>query len=285
MKLTKKRKQWLEQRNNPPITRGKTLQYPDRVGKKYANQIGGFYETMALETEREILKLFRNSDSKMLVATQDASIVSQVRIALSKISKKYTKILNSNFSKIVSKMLSQVDRASKSSTHASLKELSGGLNVKTAFLTGEMSETFKALTQQNVSLFKTISEQHFSKVESKVMDSITNGKGLQDLQPFFEQYTNGHKNYAKNRAMDQTRKAYMSINNERIKKLGVKKVEWVHSHGSNDPRKLHQELDGKIFDIDNPPLIGVMYGQDIYGWGGELPHCRCTIRPVMEFGE
>ena len=284
MKITKKRKKWLEQRDKPPVLRGKSLVYPDIVATKYANKIGAFYSAMAKETEREVLKLFRESDSKIL-ATQDASITAQVKALLKRLAKKYMSIFAKDFTDVVANMLRHVDRSSKSSVHASLKELSGGLMVKTDFLTGEMDEQFRAMTEQNVSLFKTITSNHFATVENRVMDSITDGKGLKDLIPFFDSFGKTEKNYAKNRAMDQTRKAYTSINLSRMQRLGVKKVEWMHSHGSNDPRKLHQELDGQIFELDKPPFIGVMYGQKIYGWGGELPYCRCAMRPVLEFKE
>ena len=280
--MTKKRQRWIEQRSEPPIMRGTALLYPDVTAQKYATKINSLFEAMQRETEREVLKLFKQSDSK-IIATQDASISSQAKFLLARLARKYMRIFNRDFPSIVLGMLNQVDKASKSNTHQSLKELSGGLMVKTDFLTGEMNEQFKAFTAANVSLFKTIQQQHFAKVEAKVMDSITTGQGLKDLIPFFDTFGNKERNYAKNRALDQTRKAYTSINQARLEKLGIKKVEWIHSHGANDPRKLHQELDGKIFEIDKPPYIGDMYGERVYGFGGVLPNCRCTIRPVMEF--
>ena len=262
--------------------RGTPLLYPDITAHKYSAKIQSILGAMQRETEREVLALFKSSDSP-IIATTDASISSQARFLLARLARKYTRIFNRDFPSIVSSMLKGIDTASKSNTHQSLKELSGGLMVKTDFLTGEMNEQFKALTAQNVSLFKTITSNHFAKVESKVMDSITTGNGLKDLKPFFDTFGNTEKNYAHNRAMDQTRKAYTSINMSRLEKLGVKRVEWMHSHGSNDPRKLHQELDGKIFDIDKPPYIGDMYGERVHAFGGILPNCRCQIRPVLEF--
>jgi len=264
--------------------RGTPLLYPDITAQKYSAKIQSLLGSMQRETEREVLALFNSSDNP-IIATTDASITSQCRILLARLARKYTRIFSRDFPSVVNAMLNGVNSASKSNTHQSLKELSGGLMVKTDFLTGEMNEQFKALTQQNVSLFKTITSNHFAKVEAKVMDSITNGQGIKDLKPFFATFSNGEKNYAHNRAMDQTRKAYTSINMSRLEKLGVKRVEWMHSHGSNDPRKLHQELDGKIFDIDKPPYIGDMYGERVHGFGGVLPNCRCTVRPVLEFNK
>jgi len=83
--------------------------------------------------------------------------------------------------------------------------------------------------------------------------------------------------------MNCTRQAYSTINTSRLQKLGVKKVMWHHSHGANDPRKLHQEMDGNIYDLDNPPVVGIMYGQEVRGWGAAVPNCRCVVSPVLEF--
>jgi SPP1 gp7 family putative phage head morphogenesis protein len=280
--LTKKRQNWIDQRENPPIMRGTPLLYPDITAQKYSAKIQSLLVAMQRETEREVLDLFKSSDSP-IIATTDASISSQARFLLARLARKYNRIFKRDFPSIVLTMLKGVDTASKSNTHQSLKELSGGLMVKTDFLTGEMNEQFKAFTAANVSLFKTITSNHFAKVEAKVMDSITTGNGLKDLKPFFDTFGNTEKNYAHNRAMDQTRKAYASINQSRLERLGVKRVQWVHSHGANDPRKLHQELDGKIFDIDSPPFSGTMYNEPVYAFGGVLPNCRCTVRPVLEF--
>ena len=163
---------------------------------------------------------------------------------------------------------------------------SGALTISPDFLkSGVMEEQFKALTVHNVGLFKTIAAEHFSKVEAAVMDSITTGQGIKDLIPFFDGYSNGTKNYARLRAMDQTRKAFTSINMARMRRLGIKKFEWLHSHGSNDPRKLHEQMSGNIYEIDNPPYIWTVYNQRIYGYPGEAINCRCTAIPVYDFND
>jgi len=70
-----------------------------------------------------------------------------------------------------------------------------------------------------------------------------------------------------------------------MKALGIKKVKFLHVGGSQEPRKLHLELSGKVFSLDDPPYIGDMYGQKVYGFGGVLPGCRCVCRPILDFGE
>jgi SPP1 gp7 family putative phage head morphogenesis protein len=90
---------------------------------------------------------------------------------------------------------------------------------------------------------------------------------------------------AKNIAYDQTRKAFNNINKARMDKLGIREFEWLHSGGSTHPRKLHQELSGKIFSLDDLPIIGTMYGEEVRGIPGQLPNCRCKMLPVISFNE
>jgi SPP1 gp7 family putative phage head morphogenesis protein len=90
------------------------------------------------------------------------------------------------------------------------------------------------------------------------------------------------KRHAKNVALDQTRKAYMSINTERMRDVGVSKFEWIHTGGSQDPRQYHKTvLNGNVYDINDPPVIDQRTGER--GLPGLLPFCRCTMRPVVTF--
>jgi SPP1 gp7 family putative phage head morphogenesis protein len=202
--------------------------------------------------------------------TQDASISELSKALIERLLKKYLRIFDRDLGAIVLTMMTGVDKASAASLAGSLSKMGESLTISPDYFVRSMGETFKALTTQNVALFKTIASTHFDKVETAVMDSIISGNGLKDLNPFFETHSTGEKNYAKTRAMDQIRKAYTSVNMARMRKLGIKKFEWIHSGGSNNPRILHIELSGKVFEIDNP---------------GELPNCRCMASPLMEFDE
>jgi SPP1 gp7 family putative phage head morphogenesis protein len=284
--LTKTRQKWLSERTDPPMVQGKTLLYPDAVAAKFAKRLTALVDAMTGAIEREVFALFTSETAENgYLPTQDASISAQARILLNRLRREYTKIFNSNIESLITQMLNNTDKASKSSTAQSLKELSGGLMLKTDFLSGEMKEQFQSLVQDNVSLFKTIPATAFNKVEGAVYDSIVSGQGIKDLKPFFETFSNGTRNYAHLRAYDQTRRAFTTLNMARLQKNGIKRVQWIHSHGSNDPRKLHQELDGQIFDIDKPPFIGVMYGVNIHAFGGTLPNCRCQVKPVFDFAK
>ena len=269
-----------------PLVKGAPLYYPDAVGLKYWAKLSPIFNSMTRETEAEVKALFESPAAHWAgLPTQDASISELSKALIERLLKKYLRIFDRDLGDIVLTMMAGVDKSSAASLAGSVSKLGENLTINPDYFVKSMGETFKALTTQNVALFKTIASTHFDKVETAVMDSIISGNGLKDLNPFFEKHSTGEKNYAKNRAMDQTRKAYTSVNMARMRKLGIKKFEWIHSGGSNDPRILHIELSGKVFEIDKPPFIGVMYGVDIYGFPGELPNCRSMASPVIEFDE
>jgi SPP1 gp7 family putative phage head morphogenesis protein len=200
--------------------------------------------------------------------------------------------LQSKFSKmfadlarpLAESMVFQSAKASSVAVSSSLKELSGGLTIKADTLkSGPVSDILKASVAENVGLIKSIPANYLDNVRGAVMRSITSGNGLQDLVPFLERQEGVTKRRAENIALDQTRKAYQSINDERMKAAGVQEYEWVHSGGGQKPRPHHVEMSGNIYRYDDPPVIDPNTGER--GTPGQVPNCRCTSRPVLRFGD
>ncbi|MDE2471811.1 MAG: hypothetical protein KGL35_24580, partial [Bradyrhizobium sp.] len=69
----------------------------------------------------------------------------------------------------------------------------------------------------------------------------------------------------------------------RMQAVGMTTYEWMHVGGSQEPRLNHVAMNGKIYDLNDPPVIGKMYGQQVRGKPGDLPNCRCLMRPVLDF--
>ena len=165
--------------------------------------------------------------------------------------------------------------------HSSMQKLSGGLSLKTSVISGTMKETMTASVAENVALIKSIPQKYGTDIAGAVMRSITAGNGLQDLIPALENYEGQTERRARNIALDQTRKAYNSLNKGRLQALGVKEFEWLHTGGSQKPRKDHQEMSGNIYRFDDPPVIDQRTGER--GFPGQAPNCRCRILPVIRF--
>lgn len=229
---------------------------------------------MRREYEREFRKLMTQ------FGTMDASLSSQVRILLNRLGGKWAKRFASAAGDLADRFTNSISGFSKKNLESSLGELTG-IAIKPPTITGELEERLKAATTYNVSLIKSIPEQFHDKIQGSVMRSLSGGEGLKGIyDDIVKTGTVTHKR-AKFIAEDQTRKLTTAFNTERMKSVGIKKVRWVHSGGSAEPRELHLRLNGQVFDLDNPPIIDERTGQR--GWGGEVPNCKCTVVPVIEF--
>jgi SPP1 gp7 family putative phage head morphogenesis protein len=175
------------------------------------------------------------------------------------------------------------DKASKSALAQSLKAMSGGLMIKTNINSADLRETVKGSIAQNVSLIKSIPAEYLQKVSGAVFRSVTSGQGMADLKPQIQKYGDMTERRAKNVALDQTRKAYNSINADRMRKVGIKKFKWVHSGGGLHPREDHIAMSGNIYSFDDLPIIDQKTGER--GLPGQAPNCKCFQIPVIEFDQ
>lgn len=266
--------------------RGSPLVVSGAIASDYYRRQEAVIARMEREVQREIRKLFTAfaSDSVDDAYAEDASIASQARILANALRKKWDRVFADVAPKWAEDMAARTDRSSAQSLGVSLKEMSGQFTLKTDVLTGELREVLSATVTENVALIKRVPEKYLNNVEGAVMRSIQTGQGLADLQPHLDAYGVQVRNWAKNVSLDQTRKAYNGINKGRMQALGVNEYEWLHSGGSNHPREYHRdELDGKIFKFDEPPIIDKRTGER--GIPGQLPYCRCTMRPIFRFDD
>lgn len=237
---------------------------------------------MREETIKHVRALFE-SDAAGTHFAQDASVSSQARILTNKLSKRFQDLFGVKAKPLAERMVNASDKDSSKTLHASLKQLSGGLSLKTTTINAPLRNVIGASIAENVALIKSIPQQYILNVQGSVMRSITTGRGLQDLIPELDKYADETKNRAKNIALDQTRKVYNNMNRDRMKSLGVTRYEWIHSGGSVKPRPLHESYSGRIFRFDDPPVIDEATGET--GIPGQAINCRCTMKPVIEIEE
>lgn len=245
--LTKKKARYAQNRKTKIV--GNKLAHNASTQERYASKIHRLVLQMTNETKKELEKLIKQqtvADSAM-----DANLGSTSRILLNYLQNKFIKLFGSKAKQLADQMFRTVDKNSKTQLHSSLKQLSGGLSLKTGIVTKGFEEIAAATIAENVSLIKSIPQEYFKQVTGAVMRSITEGKGLKDLVPDIQKYDGQTFRRAKNLALDQTRKAYNTINAERLKKLNVPKFEWLHSGGGASPRESHMKIDGMIFSFAN----------------------------------
>jgi SPP1 gp7 family putative phage head morphogenesis protein len=274
-----KKRAWRDQRK-PKQLKGLPLNPNIALEMRYYNAIATLIRAMSATVEAEVHKLFIDEPAQKFYA-QDATISSQAKILTNALTSKFQKIFNLASKPLAQGMTAQADKSSATALKSSLKQLSGGLTLKTDAISGDIYDILNATVAENVALIKSISSDYLTQVQSAVMRSITTGNGLQDLVPFLQKQEGITLRRARVIARDQTRKAFSNLNFARMDKLGIKQYEWLHSAGSQKPRKLHIAMSGKIYDIANPPVIDNKTGQR--GKPGDLINCKCRAIPIIVF--
>lgn len=278
--LTRRKHKWIKQRQID-VVKGSVITPSAAVQSRYHENLSGLVEELIEETEKQIYKLFKSEVAQEFFATDD-SIASQARIMMNALMSRFNSVFGEKAKPFARSFARQSDKASSASVHSSLKELSGGLSLGTRVLDVDTREILKASIEENVGLIKSIPQKYLQQVQGAVMRSITSQNGMNDLTTFLQKYKEITYRRARFIAADQTRKLNASLSTGRLTKLGVKKFQWVHT-ASPHPRHLHEQLDGKIFEFANPPVI--QKDPEVRGLPGQLIACRCRALPVFEFAE
>lgn len=291
--LTKKKRKWAKAREEINLL-GTPLNYNASQQIKYKTALHKLVDKMTSETRRQLICLFNGEvaddyfDQQEEAAAMDASITSNARKLMNALTAKFYRLFALRAPDLAKAMVKGANKTSKTALHESLKQLSGGLSLKTGLVTKGMEDISKAIVAENVSLIKSIPSQYFKDITGSVMRSITTGNGLQDLIPAISKYAGQTKRRATNIALDQTRKAYNSINKQRMQSLNVKKFKWIHSGGGQHPRKSHMAMSGNIYSFEDLPIINQEqvdrgYESPQRGIPGQAINCRCTMSPIIQF--
>lgn len=284
LKVKPKRLKWAKARETALV--GLPLHYPMSVASKYQSEIEAMIRPMAREYERELRELFDQLGGQIMggdsACGMDASLASQARILFGWLGRKYAKLFAQRADTITKRMIGRVDKAAKASLEDSLRKASGYLTLKVPDMPGDLADKITAATVENVALIKSIPQQYHDRIVSAVMVSVqTGGKGAADVMKEVRHIGGLSEKRAHLIATDQTRKVTSAMNAERAKAVGMRKFRWLHSGGSADPRPEHMEMNGEIFDYDDPPIIDRKTGER--GYPGQLINCRCVAIPVIDF--
>lgn len=251
--------------------------------------------SMVTAMSREIRRIIRDAyevpevEVRQLVevmdARQDFNPAEVIAMKLGQMLERWAAIFDEGAKVIAAKMIGATIKRSDRELPKSLKDVSLGLTLKPS---PAFNTYMDAATQEAAALIKRVPGEFIPNVQQDVMRSITQGKGLQDLVADLDKREVKVKNWSKNVARDQTRKAYATVNRVRLQEAGVRKFKWIHSGGSNDPRMHHMRkwpagLNGGIFSFDDPPIIDPKTGER--GLPSQLPFCSCSMVPVVDLEE
>lgn len=283
--LSKTRQAWAEQRNGATF-KGRPLTPASASEIKYHARLEKLVEAMRIATERELLRLYKRDWDTIgtgdAAHAMDASFTAAASRLLRKLASRFTALFTERAGGLAEALAKGVSDTSAAQLGESLKQVSGGVTLKTDVVSGVVADVVKAGIRENVALIKSIPQKYFEGIQGEVMRSIQTGRGMADLQPYIEHLGQTTKKRAALIARDQTSKATTAINRARMQGLGIRKFEWLHSAGGKEPRPLHKNvLNGKVFSLDDPPVIDERTGER--GLPGQLINCRCRMVPVISF--
>lgn len=270
--------------------RGAVLNPAVAIEQEFAAAILAMIRRMADETKKELLAVFSEAahdamDAKLIhgAIAGHANMSSQARIAMNRLVDKYEPLFGKLAKRATKRMMDRTIQNSAVTVGMSLREIAPAVTLDPKKMTPKLLDIITASTNEAAGLIKLIPTKYLGDVQGAVMRSITTGNGLQDLQPFLAKKYGQNVRHARNVAMDQTRKAFNNTAAARMEAVGVTSYEWIHTGGSREPRLEHQEMHGKVFRFDDPPVIDSKTGQR--GKPGDAIFCRCKMRPIVSFDD
>lgn len=273
----------------PDALRGSVLSPNAAIEQEYTAVILTLVRRMCDDTKKAMQAVFAGEKptiepaEAMDAADAPTGTSTQARIALNALMDKYEPLFNRWAKKATKRMMDRTVKNSGITLGMSLRQMSAAIQLDASKISPRLLEIVNASTTEAVSLIKLIPAKYLTNVQGAVSRSITSGNGMQDLVPFLEKQYQGNVKHARFVAHDQVRKVYNSTSAARMESIGIKTYEWVHSAGPKEPRAIHVALNGTVCSLDDPPYIGDMYGEPVYGKPGDLPGCRCRMRPILDF--
>jgi SPP1 gp7 family putative phage head morphogenesis protein len=117
-----------------------------------------------------------------------------------------------------------------------------------------------------------------SALREKVEKSFIAGQRAESLEDFIKDRFSVSENKSRFLARQEMSLASSKFRENRYKQAGVQYYKWSTSKDER-VRDSHAELDGRIFNFDDPPIVDKATGSRANP--GEWFNCRCVAIPVI----
>lgn len=284
--MTKISTQKKNRKRDRTFIKGRLISTPAPIELRYRRELKKAVEDMTKAMSESVLAFFKRPKSREYFA-QDENIASQLQF---QINRKKAAISAQFFdsAKLASKrMIRSAHQEARRTVKRSFLEAGKEFAIPAPELPQGMAEVLKASLEENASLIKNIFDDYIAKISGDLMRVITTGDGnLTRLTTLIASCRKRAIHRAENVALDQTRKAFQAVARTQLTAAGVKKGIWIHAGGTLHPRREHQVFNGKTFDLNQGAPIGRYSGRnDMPTWPGFEPFCRCSFKPVLEWGD
>lgn len=173
---------------------------------------------------------------------------------------------------VAREMVSGVNEAQRSSFYGNIAD-TFGIDLSSILREEKLEQIIRVKTAENVNLIKSISSEHFEKVQTLVYEGLVQGRDspnslVQEMRKL------GAKTDRRARFIvrDQTAKLNAAITQARSQNVGIVEYVWRTS-GDERVRKTHKTKNRRVFRWDSPPKGTGHPGTDY--------NCRCSSFSVI----
>lgn len=245
------------------------------IRNRYEARVHALLDIMSADVIKAVKRQWQSDEPETVLLGSDKSPSELLRELMRRLGKHWQSRFDELADSMADYFSTAVQKRCDLTLAAQLRK--AGMSVRFK-MTAPMRDAFNAVRAENVSLIKSIGQQHLAKVEQLVMQSVSQGRDLGTLTKEMQRQTGISKRRASFIARDQNNKATATMRAVREREVGVTEGIWMHSGGGKEPRPDHKSFSGKRFKLAE--------GHDFDdGFGPVLPgqaiNCRCTWRPVI----
>jgi SPP1 gp7 family putative phage head morphogenesis protein len=242
---------------------------------RYEARIHALVDEMAKSLAWHIKAQWRRDTPETVLMGADKSPAEALQELLERLGKHWQSRFDDLAEKMAEYFSTSVRNRCDSALASELRRAGMSIRFK---MTPAMRDAFDAVRAENVSLIKSIGSQHLAKVETMVMQSVSQGRDLGQLTRQLQRQTGVTKRRASFLARDQNNKATATMRAIREQEVGITEGIWMHSGGGKEPRPEHKSFSGKRFKLSEGHDFGDGFGKVL---PGQAINCRCTWRPVI----
>lgn len=239
---------------------------------KYRQKLDRLINEMTASTIYWVSAAYRSNEPEM---AQDESPAKTLERMMKGLGRRWQK----RFDEAAQGLAEWFSKGAMERTDAQLRSVlrDGGFSVKFT-MTRTVNDVVQASIAENVQLIKSIPQQYLTSVQGSVMRSVQAGRDLATLTKELQGHDGVTRRRAEFIARDQSNKATAAVQDARRTELGITEADWLHSGGGKHPRKTHEAMSGKRYNIREG-----MWDPAVkrYVKPGAEPGCRCVSKSVM----